>query len=330
MGLQPPFLLPKPMKTWAKWVLRHVYQIRADAPSVAVLTFHEIHPAGSYTPLMFETLLTMLARRVEFLTLSEACARLRQGRPLLQDAVVLTFDDGLRSQFVYAYPLLQRYQVKATFFVVPGLMTERRWLWNHEALVRLEETLPEDFPQLPELACCRGSQPGSQVRQKYAQDVVEQMKRLPEPPRQHILGALRAVHPHLLQHHPLTDRYDLMTWDDLRRLDTGLVEIGSHSSTHAILQGLPGHRLAQEVRASRLALEQRLGRPVPSFCYPNGDYDDATLHWVRRCYDQAVTVAEQVAAGPCDFHQLPRVWVSSDHEDTLFRLARHQWTLRQC
>jgi peptidoglycan/xylan/chitin deacetylase (PgdA/CDA1 family) len=296
---------------------------------MAVLTFHEIHPAGSYTPLMFETLLTMLARRVEFLTLSEACARLRQGRRLLRDTVVLTFDDGLRSQFVYVYPLLQRYQAKATFFVVPGLMTERRWLWNHEALVRLEETPTEDLPQLPELACCGESQPGSQARQKHTREVVEQMKRLSEPQRQHILNALRAVHPYLLEHHPLSPRYDLMTWDDLLCLDTELVEIGSHSYTHGILQGLSEHSLAQEVRASRLAIEQRLGHPVTSFCYPNGDYDDATLHWVRECYDQAVTVAEAVASRPLDFHQLPRIWVSSDHEDALFRLARQQWTLQQ-
>jgi len=176
-------LVPKPMKTWAKWVFRHLYQIRADSPSVAVLTFHEIHPDSSYTPLMFEEFLTTLARRVEFLTLSEACARLREGRPWARDAVVLTFDDGLRSQFVHAYPLLQRHGAKATFFVVPGLMTERRWLWNHEALVRLEETPAGDLPELPELAPCRESQPGSQARQQCAGEVVEHMKRSTEPQR---------------------------------------------------------------------------------------------------------------------------------------------------
>ena len=130
--------LPQWMKTAIKRGFRHVYQFYAAAvpPSVAVLTFHEIHPAGSYTPDMFETLLAALAKRAEFLTLAEACARLRDGRPLSRHAVVLTFDDGLRDQFVYAYPLLQRYQAKATFFVVPGLMTERRWLWNREAQVR--------------------------------------------------------------------------------------------------------------------------------------------------------------------------------------------------
>src|SRR6266542_4929755 len=120
-----------------------------------------------------------------------------------------------------------------------------------------------------------------------------------------------------------------MTWDDLQCLDTELVEIGSHSYSHAILQGLSEDQLEQEVRASRLTLEQRRGHPVASFCYPNGDYDDTTLRWVQAYYDQAVTVTEGAVSHPLDFHQLSRIWVSPDHEDTLFRLARHQRTLQQ-
>src|SRR5215475_15492570 len=112
-------LLPQWMKTGIKRGFGRLFHMSAAArpPSVAVLTFHEIHPDGPYTPRMFETLLAALAARVEFLTLAEACARLRNGHPWSRHAVVLTFDDGLQSQFVYACPLLQRYQAKATFFV---------------------------------------------------------------------------------------------------------------------------------------------------------------------------------------------------------------------
>ncbi len=324
-------LLPQWMKTGIKWGFGRAYQLYAAAvpPSVSVLTFHEIHPAGPYTPRMFETLLAALAKRAEFLTLAEACARLRAGRPLSRHVVVLTFDDGLQSQFVYAYPLLQRYQAKATFFVVPGLMTERRWLWNREAQIRLEEISAANLPELPELAGCRGSQPGSALRQKQASEVVQQLKLLAEAPRQHILSALQTAYPHSLPHHLLNAHYAPVTWDELQRLDRKLVEIGSHSWSHTILRDLPEGRLDQEIRDSRLALEQHLGYQVVSFCYPNGDYDAATVRRVQGCYQQAVTVVEGAVPRPPDFHQLPRIWVSSDHEDTLFRLARHQLTVRR-
>lgn len=41
-------------------------------------------------------------------------------------AVSLTFDDGLPSQLKVAVPLLDRYGVKATFYVNPSAATGRR------------------------------------------------------------------------------------------------------------------------------------------------------------------------------------------------------------
>src|SRR5262249_26877118 len=157
--------------------------------------------------------------RVEFLTLAEACERLRNGPPLSRHVVVLTFDDGLRSQFTYTSPLLQRYQAKATFFVVPGLTTERRWLWNPEALVRLEAPPERELPELPELAGCRGSLPGSARRQQQAADVVRQLKLVPEARRLHVLAALQAAYPDSLEGHPLNAHYAPVTWEELRRVD---------------------------------------------------------------------------------------------------------------
>src|SRR5688572_61567 len=39
----------------------------------------------------------------------------------------ITFDDGLRSNMLVAYPILRALGIPATFFVCPGLIEERRW-----------------------------------------------------------------------------------------------------------------------------------------------------------------------------------------------------------
>src|SRR4051812_18200942 len=114
-------ILPLPVKQTVKPVLRRLYERaeRRRAPSVTILMFHEVHPLG-FSPGQFERLLQHLSRNNVFARLDEVGAALQAAKPPMQDTVVLTFDDGLRNNFTYAVPLLERYRAKATFFVVPG------------------------------------------------------------------------------------------------------------------------------------------------------------------------------------------------------------------
>lgn len=48
----------------------------------------------------------------------EACEYLEQGRPLPAKSVVITFDDGYESNYIYAYPILKELGLKATINVV--------------------------------------------------------------------------------------------------------------------------------------------------------------------------------------------------------------------
>jgi peptidoglycan/xylan/chitin deacetylase (PgdA/CDA1 family) len=51
------------------------------------------------------------------------------------------------------------------------------------------------------------------------------------------------------------------------------VEIGAHAVRHRRLDELDGRELREEVRASKLRLEELIGMEVPSFSYPHGAYD---------------------------------------------------------
>jgi peptidoglycan/xylan/chitin deacetylase (PgdA/CDA1 family) len=67
---------------------------------------------------------------------------------------------------------------------------------------------------------------------------------------------------------------------DLRELSEGF-EIGAHTRTHPRLTELPPEQAREEVRAGREALEQVIGLPVTSFCYPYGAYSEDHPEMVR-------------------------------------------------
>jgi len=65
----------------------------------------------------------------------------------------------------------------------------------------------------------------------------------------------------------------LLTSAELVELDGAGIEIGAHSMTHPALDLLAPAALESEVRGSKARLEEVLGHPVLSFCYPFGFAD---------------------------------------------------------
>jgi len=61
-----------------------------------------------------------------------------------------------------------------------------------------------------------------------------------------------------------------MSVSQLRQLRTMGMEIGSHTISHPRLRDVGDDKAFRELRDSRDALENMLGEPVTSFCYPEG------------------------------------------------------------
>jgi peptidoglycan/xylan/chitin deacetylase (PgdA/CDA1 family) len=193
----------------------------------------------------------------------------------------LVFDDGLRSNVTVAYPMLRALGVPAAFFVCPGLIEERRWLWTHEVRRRLQFA---------------GRAPGA------IEALVERMKTLDYPRRLRVEAALRRATAGFVPSEADREAFDLADWRELRSLDPSLVTVGSHSMSHPILPSLDSAGIEAELRDSRRLIEARLGRPAPFFSYPNGDADERTLAGVRRHYRAAVRYQSATAIDP---HQIP-------------------------
>jgi peptidoglycan/xylan/chitin deacetylase (PgdA/CDA1 family) len=239
-----------------------------------------------------ERQLRYLQRLFRFVPLGAIAASLGSCRPAgRRRQAAIIFEDGLQSNVVVAYPILRALGIPATFFVCPGLIEERMWIWTHEARRRLQFAGPHLRGELArELKAPTG-----------VEAFVEWMKDLNLPVRKCVEAKLREATASFVPTGLDREEFDLAHWHELRSLDPSIVTVGSHSMTHPILPRLSAPEIETELRDSRRILEAKLGRPAEFFSYPNGDVDWQTLAAVRRHYRAAV--ADNGV--PLDPHLLP-------------------------
>lgn len=190
----------------------------------------------------------------------------------------ITFDDGLRSNVEVAYPILRALGVPATFFVCPGLIDGRRWLWTHESRRRLQFA---GEPLRRELAAALGAP-------AEVENFVQWMKELDFARRTRVEATLKDATSAYVASDEDREAFDLAGWDELRSLEPSIVTIGSHTTNHPVLPSLDAAGIESEIGGSRRLIEAKLGRPVEFFSYPNDDFDDRSLDCARRHYRAAV------------------------------------------
>ncbi len=92
--------------------------------SVPILLYHHVdHHFGQWhvTPEKLDEELAYLSKNgFHTITMADYLRSRRQGTAVPDHSLVITFDDGNLDNYQYAYPLLKKYGMVATFFVVTG------------------------------------------------------------------------------------------------------------------------------------------------------------------------------------------------------------------
>lgn len=93
---------------------------------------------------------------------------------------------------------------------------------------------------------------------------------------------------------------DYMTGKEIGEVENNGIEIGSHTLSHPDLSKISVNKAHSEIFDSKKALEDIIGKPVISFCYPSGKYNDSVIENVKSAgYSYAVTTN----GGTADFNK---------------------------
>jgi peptidoglycan/xylan/chitin deacetylase (PgdA/CDA1 family) len=224
--------------------------------------------------------------------------------------VSLTFDDGYRDNYSEAFPALRARGLPATVFVTAGHLDSGAPFWWDRLAGAVRAAPARDYS----LDLGRGPETvrldDDSSRRRLIDQASARVKMIPHTQACAWLAALVAE----LGGEPAEDR-SVLTWDEAREMAAAGIEIGSHTLDHPILSRLDPAEAVRQVVISRRVIEERIGRPVRFFAYPNGtpaDFTPVVERAVRAAgYEAALTTIDGRPRISSDLFRLERVAVSN-------------------
>jgi biofilm PGA synthesis lipoprotein PgaB len=129
-----------PLLIWATWLLSGA--VHAADEKLTILSYHEIAEPGEALSPDYAVRPTLFVRQMDwlrnngyhFVTVDELLADEAGRKPLPDKAVLITFDDGYRSMYDHAWPILKAWKIPAVVAVV-GVWEDDRTTVNFDGKI---------------------------------------------------------------------------------------------------------------------------------------------------------------------------------------------------
>jgi peptidoglycan/xylan/chitin deacetylase (PgdA/CDA1 family) len=315
-----------------------------------ILMYHQIAEAVcdpwelAVSPKNFEEQLHILKKHFNVVPLATLAEAVRK-RTLRRRMVAITFDDGTEDNFTCAAPLLEKYQLPATFFIPTAYVGNGEIFWWEELqrIFLMQKKLPQRLTlsfdketyffdlgntavlppgQASVTASWNAERPIQNTRIEVFFKLWQLLKPLAYEEQKRVVRTLRnwagesngATTPRVLSREAL-----LM----LHR--NPLFRVEAHTLHHPALAEQSEIVQAYEIQESKNQLEHWLADDVVGFAYPYGNYDVTTRQLVMQSgYHYAVTTCALPVTNESDVMELPRYQVKNWNGEQ-FALQLNLW-----
>jgi peptidoglycan/xylan/chitin deacetylase (PgdA/CDA1 family) len=306
-----------------------MYHMVIDPADLGELDAHSLHPKMYVTKRTLAMQMEYLSRNYRVIEAAQLVSAAKEGTVLPRNACVITFDDGWKGTYTYALPILKKYNLPATVFLVSQYVGANRWFWPEKVSVLLSKYLAargSEGHRATAWATKAGaefstilSDPHLTPTKKIA-TIIEALKAVGRDDRDKIIHELEEA---LAAHHiriAYSERL-IVNWDEVAEMSKHRITFGAHTETHPILTKIPLPEAIREIAQSKVAIEKQLGTVCPFFCYPNGDYNDEVKTQVMAHYSCAFSTDIGFVKPNDDLFTLKRIGISDEGSRTRAQFA---------
>ena len=286
--------------------------------NVVILCSHEGRP--------FCIHVDYLSKSCKVISLDDFLEIHRSNATIPENAVVLTFDDGYRSNYTEVYPILKKYKMPATIFLTVNMIgTEKVF-----CLSKVRFAITNTKKQFVQMNTKRYKLNTPVNRERTIQELCKLLKGMPEQTRNHKVAELITSLDVKVDEKKLPL---MLNWEQVKEMSDSGITFGAHTLNHPMLTRISLEDARKEIADSKRVLEEKIQKPVKYFAYPYGteaDFNEDIRNIVRDSgYACALTFIGGYNDQNTDPFALKRFAFYSNVPDLAFMLSNLRWKLCQ-
>lgn len=235
---------------------------------------------------------------------------------------VITFDDGYKDNYIYAYPILKKYGVPATIFLTAGFIGNDKLFWWDKVGYILYHTKKKviNLSGVGEI-----SLDSDKEIYNYNSILLKYLKTVSNEEKDNLIDELQKICNVKIPKG--LGKSLILSWDEVNEMKDSGISFGVHTMTHPVLTKITLEEAKREIIESKKIIENKLGTHVKLFAYPNGgsaDFDDRIIKLVREAgFDCAVTTIQGLIYKYdfCNIYKLKRIVLNSGFEKFKIKAA---------
>lgn len=250
-----------------------------------VLTYHRIlpyevrdlsfsHSAIMVDPGNFDRQLAFIKRHFKVVNSNTLASSFKNGKTIPNATCLITFDDGWKDNYQYAFPALKKYALGAVIFPATDYIESGKLFWQEAMGHGFKQLLDMDSDDARSLLQKHGldhlRHAAKRIKIDTIRDYVRDLKSLSYDELENIMVSMQSI----LGQIEYGDVDAYLDWQQISEMHENGIEFGSHACSHKILTRLVDQEAKTELEQSKRLLEQAIPGKIDVIAYPNGNYNE--------------------------------------------------------
>jgi len=283
---------------------------------IVIFVYHRVCPGKGNLPVSniypeeFEKQIRYLKENFKIYSLEKLINVLennQKNKKESENIAVITFDDGYKDNYLYAYPILKKYKIPATIFLISNYIGKDKLFWwdKIEYIIYHTKKGKINIPNFGKFLI-------TNKKKKFycILFLLKKFKRMSNNLRDKHISELQNIC--RVRIPAGLGKKMILSWDEIREMKDNEISFGAHTLTHANLLNMNLEEAESEISHSKAIIEDKLKGDVISFAYPYGSkfYNHDIIKLLEKNgFVCAVTTSEKLInrINFCNLYSLPRI-----------------------